>query len=223
MPVLFEWDVDLPAPPGGPGAPTEAPATDQAYARQLQQLLPRGAAFDIQNDSTHAAILLAVAAELARVDARAIDLADELDPRTAFETLTDWERILGLPDECTAGTAQTIAERQQAAAQKLIARGGQTAAFYVAIAAALGYPATVSEYRVARSGTLRSGDRLCGEAWAYAWELIVSTSNPAPSIVFRSGISHAGDRLVSRISNALECAINRAKPAHTIVIFTYNP
>ena len=56
-----------------------------AYADQLKQLLPRGRLWLLEADAKLRALLLAIAEELARVDARGVDLINESDPRTADE------------------------------------------------------------------------------------------------------------------------------------------
>jgi uncharacterized protein YmfQ (DUF2313 family) len=117
-----------------------------AYARQLKQLLPPGSLWRLDPDSWLSKTLEAIGAELARVDARGEDLLDERDPRTAEETLAEWEKMLGIPDDETPLGA-TIAERQFAITRKLLARGGQTPAYYVALAAWLNYTVAVVEPR----------------------------------------------------------------------------
>lgn len=173
-----------------------------AYARQLKQLLPRGLLWHLEPESWLSKLLLAIADELARVDGRGEDLLDEWDPRTATETLDDWERVLGIPDGCVA-LADSVGERRRAVTRKVIAQGGQSAAYYVALAAALGFEATVVE------------------TGPYAWRLDVALGGYGlTASVFRAG-SRAGARLSSRNVAVLECVINRAKPAHTSVLFAY--
>jgi uncharacterized protein YmfQ (DUF2313 family) len=83
-----------------------------------------------------------------RVRRRALDLVEESDPRTAIEMLPEWEAALGLPDTC-APLADTVAERQRRAHAKLIARGGDTIAYFTAVAAALGFAITIEEHQAA--------------------------------------------------------------------------
>jgi uncharacterized protein YmfQ (DUF2313 family) len=178
-----------------------------AYARQLKELLPRGAAWLFEADSFLSKTLLAIADELERVDGRAADLLEEWDPRTADETIEDWERVLGLPDSCVTAIPATLAERRLAVVSKLTSRGGQSRAFFTALALACGYSVTIHEYgpsgEVLRVG-FRCGDRVSGSYWAYAWRLDVSP--PAGSALPTADF---------------ECIIRRAAPAHTTVIFEY--
>ncbi|WP_157081126.1 putative phage tail protein, partial [Novosphingobium naphthalenivorans] len=105
------------------------PRDNAAYARQMKQLLPKGAAWDFAPDGTFARLLLALAAEFARIDSRALDLIGEADPRTTLELLPDWERVAGLPDSCT-GAPDEVAERQAALHQKIAGVGGQNKAAF---------------------------------------------------------------------------------------------
>lgn len=195
----------LPAAIGGDPA---IPADAASYARQLKQLLPPGLLWRLDVDSWLSDLLFAIGQELARVDARAVDLLDEWDPRTAFELLADWERVLGLPEPGTALAVDTR-ERQIAVARKLVARGGQTAAYFVELAARAGFVATVTE-TVAH--TWRMDVDLAASSASYA--LVISEA--------RVGTARAGDRIANRSVGELEAIINRAKPAHTVVLFAYS-
>lgn len=178
-----------------------------AYARQLKQLLPRGIVWNLEAGSRVSQVMLALAEELARVDARGADLVEESDPRTASETLDAWESMLGLPDDVILTIPATVAERRLAVTQKLLRVGGQTPAFYIALAAASGYAVTIDDsygLTVARAGRARAGDPVRGVAWAHAW--MVTVSPPAGAAL---------------TTTELEAIIRRAAPSHTAVLFTY--
>mgnify|MGYP000979212013 FL=1 len=78
------------------------------YLAMLQALLPRGAAWVREPDAVLTRLLAASAEELARLDSMAWRLLDETNPQTAIDSLEDWERLLGLPDECGL-KAETLA------------------------------------------------------------------------------------------------------------------
>lgn len=205
------------------GASDSAPRDDAAYARQMAQLLPRGRAWAFPRDGFFARLLLGLAGEFARVDARALDLIEEADPRTALELLADWERVAGLPDTCT-GTPDEVSERQVALHQKLTGIGGQNKAAYVEIAKRLGYQIDIIEHRPARVGT-RIGERLNGTAWAYAWTVNVQPFDGYLDESEFLAVAEIGDRVGVRLRGFgaldLECVISRAAPAHTQVLFAY--
>ncbi|PAL25466.1 phage tail protein [Sphingopyxis sp. GW247-27LB] len=212
---------------------TEAPSTSQiaphsaaAYATQLAAMLPRGRAWPREDGSTLMQLMRAKAEELARVDGRVADLFEEVDPRSALELLADWERVAGLPDSCIAAP-DSIAERQAAVHSRLTGLGGQSRAYFIGLAATLGFAITIDEFRPFRVGQSRVGDCLYDEAWAHAWR--VNVQSPAVDDgqgltlrYFRVGQSRVGERLVGFGSLDLECIIRRAAPAHSIVIFAYD-
>lgn len=199
--------------------PAPTAASVDAYAQQLKQLFPPGALWNFEAGSWLSKTTLALATEFARVSARAIDLLNEWDPRTAIETLPEWETMLGLPDVCTTTIPTSVAARRNAITSKYIARGGQTKQFYIDLAASLGYTVTIDTFKVCRSGRARSGDRCYGSDWAYSW--VVNVTGYGPGAVALCGSARSGDRLRGFGQFPLECAIQRAAPAHTTVLFSY--
>jgi uncharacterized protein YmfQ (DUF2313 family) len=193
------------------------------HALAMRQLLPRGAAWDMAAGGTFARLIEALAAEFARIDARVLDLLDEADPRTALETLVDWERVAGLPDACT-GQPDNVGERQVALLQKLTGIGGQRPEDFIELAARIGYEIEITEHRPLRTG-FRAGDPCNDEAWAHAWTVTVQPFDGAGRPVLAIAHFKVGDPVGTRVrgfgSLDLECVISRAAPAHTTVIFAY--
>ena len=189
----------------------------EAYREHLLALLPAGDIWTRDPDSVLGRLMTALAGELARVDARLEDLADEADPRTAWEMLGDWEKTCGLPGECWEA-AETMALRRLAVLARLTFQGSQSRAFYIDLAASLGHEITIEEFSPFRVGS-RAGDPLYGEAWAHAWR--VGLGEATPVTYFRAGLSGAGERLASWGDDDLECLIESLKPAHTVVLFAY--
>lgn len=200
------------------------PRDATAYAGQLRQLLPTGPAWNFGAESTFAQLLAGLAEELARVDARALDLVEEADPRTALELLPDWERVAGLPDACT-GIPDNAGERQAALQQKLTGLGGQSAQSFIDLAARLGYQIWIEEHRPARIG-MRLGERLNHADFAFCWTAHVRPFDGYLEEATFLAQARIGDRLGVRLRGFgaidLECVIARAKPAHTIVLFAYD-
>lgn len=187
------------------------------YLQQLQALLPQGPAWP-REESPVSRLLNGLAQELARVDGRVVTLLEEADPRTTAELFADWERTTGLPDECAIafGGDQTTAQRRAALLGRLTNLGGQSAAFYVGLSAALGYAITVEDF------TEHSVDDdvdhpLYGEAWAFAWQ-VNGVLNEVTEITVDDSVD---DPIAAWGSALLECVIERLKPAHTTVLFSY--
>jgi len=82
-----------------------------AYLSQLIGLLPPGDALAREPGSRLEQLLSVPAAELARVDGRVEALLLESDPARTMEMLADWERALGLPDECYPNESFSRASR----------------------------------------------------------------------------------------------------------------
>ena len=82
-----------------------------AYLSQLLALLPPGDALAREPGSALERLLTVPAAELARVDGRVEALLAESDPARTAEMLADWERALGLPDECYPNESFSRASR----------------------------------------------------------------------------------------------------------------
>lgn len=185
--------------------------------------MPQGWAWQRKNDkdSNIYKLTSSLALEYCRVEDRAADLLNEADPQTTLEMLTDWERLMGLPDECSPDEELSIQERRNRVIQVLTTRGGQNEAFYKQLASNFGYDIDVLEVKDQppfRAGQGRAGDRLTNGSWRYAF--IVSA--PADSVVkFRAGQSQAGDPLLKVQNDTLECLMEKHKPAHAIVIFSF--
>ena len=194
--------------------------TETDYLRQMQALLPPGPAWPKDDDALLTRMLGALAAELARVDGRVRQLVDEDDPRIAAELLLDWERVAGLPDTCVAlsGQNQSIAQRRAARVARLTMLGGQSKAYFIALAASLGYTVTITEFRPFRAGQSRSGDPVATN-WQFAWQVNAPLNTVTP---FRAGNAVAGDQVNSWGNKLLECVLSRFKPAHTTVVFAYS-
>ncbi len=188
------------------------------YLEQLKTLLPPGQAFPREAGTTLHDLLDGMSIELARVDARAEALPVEANPASTNELLSDWERVVGLPDKCSGVLEQTLQGRKNALLAKLSSTGGQSPAYFIELASALGYAVTIEEYRPFRAGRSYAGDLLTNGPWVFTWLIRA----PETSVItFRAGASAAGERLRTWGNDTLECKINQLKPAHTIALFAY--
>lgn len=195
------------------------------YAEGLANLLPRGPAWPREPDS----ILMQFVAGLAAVWGEEVDpraaalLTRESDPRFTSELLDEWERAWGLPDPCVTAP-QTVEERRLALVSKITELGGQSRAFFIALAAAMGYTITITEYSPFIAGYSHAGDpywQVGSPGIRFYWK--VTVPNPRVSW-FIAGQAHAGIDPMARIARAqdLECRLNQLKPGHTQIIFSYS-
>ena len=212
------------------------PTVLENLAGMIRSLMPIGKAWAWVRDH---ALFTAMAGEYNRVMGRVDDLITNLDPLTATDEdlLTDWERLLGLPDEC-GGLDPLISDRQQEARRKLSDQGGASANFFEEQSAALGFPDTIIRdilpFLVGRS---RVGDRLTNPSYSqfrvgenrvgdtltqWGWQFYFEANLLATEITqFRVGVNTVGQALVFFENPVLECNIRRTKPAHTGVYFTF--
>jgi uncharacterized protein YmfQ (DUF2313 family) len=157
--------------------PLPLPLSVVDRVRSLIQLLPPGKLWRLEPTNVLYKVLAAIAEELERVRARYDQLMLEVDPRTATETIAEWERSLSLPDEVIPVLPTDLASRRVVVAQKWVALGGQSYSFFAALCAQCGYPLV----SVAPGGTmLRVGFRVGARCYAQAWGYtVVITVGPA--------------------------------------------
>lgn len=184
------------------------------YAEALHALLPPGDAFAGGEGTTLDGLLLGLAQELERIDARGDELLTQVFPDKSTELLAEWERVCGLPDECMVALAQTDAAREAAIVARLTQNSEPTVAFLVAAATALGYDITITENRERRFGA-SYGTPYGGPDWNLTFTVALSSGDPL--ITSRQyGADYGG--VYATISDLpLLCLLGHLKPAHTIM------
>jgi uncharacterized protein YmfQ (DUF2313 family) len=187
------------------------------YALQFQRLLPRGRVWHRGLGMVEDADIEILMPTWSRLQSRLNDLIAEIFPCTTLQLLPEWEASLGLPDPCT-GPLPTIQQRVTAVCAKFSARGGQSKNYYIAVAKALGFTITITEFAPFRVGINRTGDPLYGEAWAFTWRI---NTVDFTLFYFRTGLSTARDRLREWSNLLLECVMAAIKPAHSILRINY--
>lgn len=188
------------------------------FQSALQGLMPRGLAWPRDASAVMTQVMSGLAPTWARHTARDNNLLIDAFPATAVELLPEWEAALGLPDPC-AGPAPTIAARQAQVVARFAGSGGQSAAYFIAYAAILGYTITITQFAPARVGQLRAGQPLNGPSWAFAWRI----NAPLNTVVrAQAGVVRAGEPLASWGNAVLQCELTEIVPAHTIPIFAYS-
>lgn len=188
------------------------------YRRALQSLMPVGAVWPRDTGNVQAEVLAAMAQEYQRSDTDALTLIRGAFPATATVMLSEWEKSLGLPDDCAIGETDSIALRQKAVVTKLTATGGQSIEYFTAQAKALGYNVSITQFRQARAGMSAAGAALNGEDWPF----VMQVTAPQTTITYaRAGVNYAGDPLRSWGNKLLECRLTRLAPSHAIIKFAY--
>lgn len=189
------------------------------YKNLVFSLLPRGRAWN-REAQVLGQLVEGASKEFQQADQRALQLLFESDPRTTNELLDAWEKLLGLPDQCTPTGNLTLVERRNLVLQKLVSRGSQTKQFFVDLAKSLGYEITVNdvlEYQEFVAGGFTGGS-LSNGPWIHTFGLLLPENVTRP---FVAG-SRAGERLATFGDDAIECLVNEQKPAHSIALFIYS-
>lgn len=185
----------------------------------LWSLYPQGLAWARERGAADK-VNASLAAELVKTSERIDAIVRESDPRKTAELLTEWESDYGLPD-CCSPLSGTLEGRRKTLVQKITFHGDMRPAFYISLAAGMGYDAEITEWRPFICGDSECGgtDMLGGENIRFVWDLRIYGFNRE---YFTAGVSVCGDPLGSwRNADELECRINKLKPSHTRAFFFY--
>lgn len=183
------------------------------FVTQGVAALPTGPAWSREPGSVRRALLRGLLGNHAYAWERMVRLLAEADPRSAYETIEDWEADCGLPDPCI-GPQTDLQDRRDAVVMKRQTRGGQSRAYYIEIARRLGFHVTIEEFTGFRAGHNSVGDAVYREGWAHAWRVTVLGLSVR---YFLAGASSAGDPLARWGNTVLECVLHALKPAHTVL------
>lgn len=192
--------------------------TAEDYLAQLQALLPPGDALTTELDTDLSNILLFLADEFSRFDARMHQLIKEIDPRETTELIAEWERVTGLP---TCGEiAPTLGARRADVVHRLTTIASLTPQFLIDEMAALGFTIAITEFEAFEVGFSQIGEELIEEGgW---WFLDIETDEVA---VFEAeiGAFTVGEPLGAIINDTIECHLDRLIPAHVNYRLTTPP
>lgn len=185
------------------------------YAQIIDKFWPCGLAWPRDPATLQGKLRRALAPECERLEQRIPDLLNEADPRMTIELLLDFERALGLPDNCGAPPV-SLEQRRQAVITRLSAMGGQNKAYFIQLAATYGFTIAIEEYLPFDCQGDCDG-QLFDESWAYTFKVIA----PALTVRQMTCDSFCDEYLTTWGNKILECLMNRYKPAHLAVLFEY--
>ena len=170
------------------------------FSASLTTALPPG---DAWTGPIMAELMAGCGQAFATLHARAYQLSEiETVPSLTTELIGFWETDYGLPDCCTP-LGSTLQQRRNTLLAKIAQIGGQSPAYYIAVAAALGFTVTITE----------------GPVGSFEWT--VNVPEAITPQFFRAG-SQAGTRLEYWSGNdELECVLRQIMPAHTVLNFAY--
>jgi uncharacterized protein YmfQ (DUF2313 family) len=217
------------------------------YSVALAALLPQGLAWPRWPSSLLMKLVTGLAGIFGFVDDRAADLLEtESDPRKTVEILPEWERAFGLPDHCLP-IPTDIDTRHKVLVRRITMLGAQSRAFFIALAASIGYQITIREFSPFQVGVSRVGNtRNLDDGVHYRWNIghsdmrfyWVIRVNPIfllwfhvgdgglyiPQQTWQTRLSMCGIDPLLTIGRRtdLECILRRYGPAHTMLLFDYS-
>jgi uncharacterized protein YmfQ (DUF2313 family) len=194
--------------------------TPQQVQSELLDVSPLGWAWNHDPAGLWATALLPIANEISLVEGSGEAMLLEVDPRNAVNLLPDYERVLG-PDPSGAAPPTALADRQALAYQRWTARGGQSIAFFTALAAARGIAITITEHPVPQCGGVVCGGAACGASpTQFYWTVNVPLDRltPAQCGGVVCGAAACGGTVEP---TGLEALFRLYQPAHTQVLFNY--
>ena len=166
--------------------------SEEIYTQILQALLPQGRIWPRDSEATLTNLLQSWADEMARVDGRADDLMDEVDPSTTLEMLSDFERVCGLPGKCADRRGDRGAKARRGPGQAHQPGRADPGLFHQ-----LGLRNWATRWRSRNLGPFElggaTGDRAYGTPWAHAWRV----HGPMDQFSFFTAGSFAGERLAA--------------------------
>ena len=195
---------------------------DVAYLRQLQALLPTGAAWPREDDSNLTRLLSALAQTLANAGMTAgvmtqtpdlfdVSLGGVGGGAAHLEVFEEWEASLGLSPVDGDGEAYSMADRVMRARFILTDAGGASSSYFARIAELLGMPGvTVDE-----TGAV-DGDPMPGYLWR------VNLPIPISGVLRLATCNDDCNMVLGMFSRSfVEEEIYKRRQAHTEVIFAY--
>ena len=190
-----------------------------AWLAALQALVPPGQALTRDPRARWTRLLEAIAAMLRLAQLRFEALLIQWDPRDATSMLPDWERLLGLPDDCLPLAGLSTVDRQRVAYQRLLDQGGQSRAYFIGLADLYGEPSTtITEFRQFNCQS-RCIDALYSQADEFVWR--VNFAREAANGRPMNCQSTCASALFTYDVSIAECPIRERAPAHTTVTFGY--
>lgn len=186
------------------------------YQEALLSLLPKGDAWPTDPDSDLAKLMRGIGEEFARIEARAQDVIKESHPSQTTEMFEEWEAMYGLPNACM-GSESSLQEARATLIQKYQQYGGQSREFFIAMAAALGFTITITEFSDFWCGD-EVGGAIGDEDWRFVWQINSDQLNER----FMECGDSVGDPLRTWGNHLLECVLGHLVHSHRKLIFSYS-
>ena len=186
------------------------PVGTSAYSEHLAALLPRGRAWTRAANSTLLALLRTFAAGMAALDLKALQTRIEILPSHTTDLIVEWERAVGLPDECSS-VAADLPTRRAAVIERLVARPNLSRQTFIDLARSFGLTIRVEEFDQARAQAIPGIDT-SGGRHRFVWWITITADDSA----YFSTLSDVSQPLLEfTVDNEFICRLRRLNPAHT--------
>ncbi len=178
----------------------------EEYTDSLAAYVPGGRLFAAKGieGTTFRKLLRGLAGELFRVNGLIKEYAEQIIPDKTVKFVTEWERSLGIPDDCFKGSG-TIDERRRDVLVKLASLGVQTIADFEAIALIFGV--VVQVVPGSASGIIFASKKI------ERFTIVINITLPE-AFPYTFPITFGDDTTV-----LLECLFKKLKPANCQVLF----
>lgn len=185
------------------------------HARTLAAYLPNGKTFEGKNilGSNFHQLLRGLAGEMTVAEGYLLTLEKEYFPDETVLFLDEWERALGIPDDCFPGTG-SIDERRIHILVKLTSLGVQTAQDFIDLAALFGITVSVEPASEHARFPYTFPILLLGVASAKYTILVTFTVTVANEFPLTFPFTF-GDPIIA----VLKCLYSKLKPANCELIF----
>ena len=182
--------------------------TSREHAASIAAYLPGGIMFEAARiDGTNTSdLLVGFAGELKRVETELINYVEQYGIEKTTLLLTEWEKSLGIPDDCFDGTGD-VATRRRDILTKLASLGVQTADDFVELALIFGITVTVE-------GGLDSSVVFADDRTARFTIVVTFEVTEANEFPFDYPIVFGDDSIA-----ILECLFDKLKPENCAIIF----
>lgn len=187
------------------------------YTMAFRALLPRGRAWSRSPDSTIGQLTDALAAMPEQVDADAQQLLIDAFPTTTTALISEWDSSLGIPDPCSGPPATLVDNRAQIVA-RLASTGGQSVPYLLQVINAFGFVASITEYSAAAPGVWAPNGVIKKTA---DWHHTFSVDLTPASVSLLTVTSDVTQPLGALNLQALDCILQRIKPAHTQYFYRF--
>ena len=187
------------------------------HAKSIADYLPNDKLWTAKNinNSTLNNFLLGITQEFVRSEQFYKVVQEQYIPDETQLYLDDWEKALGIPDDCFSGTG-TDAERRRDILVKLASLGVQTADDFINLAAQFGVNVIITPALDEIAFPLTFPVTFYNEDDARFIILVQFTSSSFFPYTFPLTL---GDDSQQNIIEILECLFNKLKPANVQVIF----